>query len=96
MREAAAPGIDAALVASKSSEENKLFIRRDLELVKVEANHVLRGTLLPVEHKPMFPAARDFFATGLSLPTLARTVSCLPAPAQARRCAASAKTKTTA
>jgi predicted nucleotidyltransferase component of viral defense system len=64
-------GIDADLVASKSGEESKLFLHRGQSLVKVEANHVFRGTVLPVEHRAMVPAARDLFATGLSLPTLA-------------------------
>ena len=48
-----------------------MFIRRGPGLVKVEANHVFRGTVLPVEQRLMVPAARDLFATGLSLPTLA-------------------------
>jgi hypothetical protein len=64
-------GIDAELVASKSGEESKLFIRRGPGLVKVEANHVFRGTVLPVEYRALVPAARDLFAIGLSLPTLA-------------------------
>ena len=64
-------GIEAELVASKSGEESKMFIRRGPGLVKVEANHVFRGTVLPVEQRLMVPAARDLFATGLSLPTLA-------------------------
>ena len=41
-------GIEAELVASKSAEESKMFIRRGPGLVKVEANHVFRGTVLPV------------------------------------------------
>ena len=64
-------GIEAELVASKSGEVSKLFIRRGPGLVKVETNHVFRGTVLPVEQRLMVPAARDLFATGLSLPTLA-------------------------
>jgi hypothetical protein len=64
-------GVDAELVASRSGEESKLFIRRGPSLVKVEANHVFRRTMLPVEHRSIVPAARDLFATGLSIKTLA-------------------------
>jgi hypothetical protein len=64
-------GIEAELVDSKSGEESKMFIRRGPGLVKVEANHVFRGTVLPVEQRLIVPVARDLFATGLSLPTLA-------------------------
>ena len=58
-------------IASKSGEVSKLFISRGSDLVRVETNHVFRGTVLPVEQRLMVPAARDLFATGLSLPTLA-------------------------
>jgi hypothetical protein len=64
-------GIEAELVVSKSGEESKMFIRRGQGLVKVETNHVFRGTVFPVEQRLMVPAARNLFATGLSLPTLA-------------------------
>lgn len=64
-------GIDAEMIPSKSGVESKLFIRRGSDLLKAEANHVFRGTVLPVEQRAMVPAAQDLFATGLSLPTLA-------------------------
>ncbi len=64
-------GMDAEVVASKSGEESKLFIRRGPSLVKVEANHVFRGTVLPVETRTMMPAARSLFATGMTINTLA-------------------------
>ena len=63
--------IEAEMITSKSGVESKMFIRRGSGLVKVETNHVFRGTVLPVEQRVMVPAARDLFATGLSLPTLA-------------------------
>ena len=47
------------------------MIRRDRSLVKVEVNHVFRGTLLPVEIREMVASARKTFATGMSLATLA-------------------------
>lgn len=64
-------GIDSEVVASKSGEESKLFIRRDRNLVKVEVNHVFRGAVLPVETREMVPSARQLFATGLTVATLA-------------------------
>jgi len=39
--------------------------------VKVEVNHVFRGTLLPVEPRRLVQAARDLFTTELSVPVLA-------------------------
>jgi hypothetical protein len=65
-------GIQADLVAAASGEESKLFIRRDRSLVKVEVNHVFRGTLLQVERREMVASARKTFATGMSLATLAK------------------------
>ena len=65
-------GIQADLVAAASGEESKLFIRRDRSFVKVEVNHVFRGTLLPVERREMVACARKTFATGMSLATLAK------------------------
>ena len=64
-------GIYSEVVASKSGEESKLFIRRDRNLVKVEVNHVFRGTVLPVEIRELVPSARQMFATGLTVPSLA-------------------------
>lgn len=64
-------GIEVDLIASKNGEESKLFIRRDRNLVKVEANHVFRGTVLPVETKGMVPAASLLFASGMEVATLA-------------------------
>lgn len=63
--------MEAEVVASKSGEESKLFIRRGPSLVKVEANHVFRGTVLPVETRTMVPAVRSLFPTGMSINTLA-------------------------
>ena len=64
-------GIDAGLVATSGGEESKIFIRRGQSLVKVEANHVFRGTVLAVERRELVPAARTLFATGWSVITLA-------------------------
>lgn len=64
-------GLDAEVVASGTGQESKLFIKRTRALVKVEVNHVFRGSVLPLETREMVDSARSLFATGLSVPTLA-------------------------
>ena len=49
----------------------KLLIRRGHSQVKVEVNHVFRGTVLPVETRRMVKSARDLFTTELSASVLA-------------------------
>jgi hypothetical protein len=66
-----ARGIEVELRIPKSGEETKLFIRRLRSLVKVEVNHVFRGTLLPVETRRLAKATRDLFTTDLSISVLA-------------------------
>ena len=41
-------GLDADISATKDGDEIKMFIRRDRNQVKVEVNHLFRGTVLPV------------------------------------------------
>jgi len=64
-------GIGAEVVSSKTGDETKIIARRGREEVKIEINHVFRGTLLPVEHRPLVKTASDLFTTSLSVPTLA-------------------------
>jgi hypothetical protein len=42
-------GMDAQVAATNKGDEIKLFIQRRKILVKVEVNHVFRGTVLPVD-----------------------------------------------
>ena len=67
----AANGITSELISTKDGDEVKLLIRRDRSQVKVEVNHVFRGTVLPVETRRLVKSARDLFTTELSVPTLA-------------------------
>lgn len=67
----AAIGITPELISTKDGDEVKLLIRRDRSQVKVEVNHVFRGTVLPVETRRLVKSARDLFTTELSVPTLA-------------------------
>ncbi len=64
-------GIDAEIAASKTGDETKLFARRGRQQVKIEINYVFRGTLLPIEQRPLVKAASDLFTTSLTVPTLA-------------------------
>ncbi len=64
-------GIAAELMATSVGDETKLFVRRGRVQVKVEINHVFRGTVLPPETRPLVKAASDLFTVGFSVPTLA-------------------------
>ncbi len=64
-------GLAAELSSDKSGDEIKLFIRQGRHQVKVEVNHVFRGTVLPVEIQRLGAAARTLFTTELSAPVLA-------------------------
>ena len=67
----AAIGVTSDLISTKDGDEVKLLIRRDRSQVKVEVNHVFRGTVLPVELRRLVKTARNLFTTELSVPTLA-------------------------
>lgn len=67
-----AKGLSVAIPKKPSGEDVKLFIRNDSAEVKVEVNHVFRGTLMPVEFAPLASAARDMFTSGLSVPMQSR------------------------
>jgi len=67
----AAAGVEASVSAAKDGDEFKLFIRRGRNQVKVEVNHVFRGTVLPVETRRLNAEARNLFTTELAAPILA-------------------------
>jgi len=64
-------GLDAEVSSTKEGDEIKLFIRRGRNQVKVEVNHVFRGTVLPVERRSLGAEARRLFTTELVAPLLA-------------------------
>jgi predicted nucleotidyltransferase component of viral defense system len=64
-------GIKARMHASSTGEETKLFVERENRQVKIEVNHVFRGTVLPPEERRLVKKARDLFTTDLSVPVLA-------------------------
>lgn len=64
-------GLESDVSATKDGDEIKLFIRRGRNQVKVEVNHVFRGTVLPVETRTLGDESRKLFTTELSVPVLA-------------------------
>lgn len=67
----AGAGLDAEVSCAKQGDEIKLFVRRGRSQVKIEVNHVFRGTVLPVERRGMGAEARRVFTTELVAPILA-------------------------
>ncbi len=53
------------------AQESKLFISQGPSQVKVEVNHVFRGTVLPVEQQPLIARTAEMFSVELRLPVLA-------------------------
>ncbi len=64
-------GLEAEVSVTQDGDESKLFIRRGRNQVKVEVNHVFRGTVLPVETRRLGDEARRLFTTELAVPVLA-------------------------
>ena len=64
-------GLETRVTGTKNADESKLLIRRGDIVVKIEVNHVFRGTLLPVESVDLSSAARAQFALASHLPILA-------------------------
>ena len=64
-------GLDAQVTASKAGDETKVFVARKGRQIKIEVNHVFRGTVLPTERRKLVKAAGDLFTTALTVPTLA-------------------------
>jgi predicted nucleotidyltransferase component of viral defense system len=52
------------------TEETKLFVERDRVRVKIEVNHVFRGTVLPVSSRPLSENTQNTFFTDIELPVL--------------------------
>ena len=64
-------GLNARKVRSKDLAETKLLIENDDSQVKVEVNVVFRGTVLPVDRRPLMPKTADMFSVEVALPVLA-------------------------
>ena len=56
---------------NSASNESKLMVVGPLAEVKVEVNEVFRGTLLPLQQRPLSPATEKEFTQAVTLPLLA-------------------------
>ena len=65
-------GIQTRLVRSKDLGDTKLIVENDTSQVKIEVNVVFRGTVLPVERKPLSAKTGDLFGVEFEAPILAR------------------------
>jgi Nucleotidyl transferase AbiEii toxin, Type IV TA system len=65
-------GIKVRISAANKGEEAKLFVERGNRQVKIEVNHVFRGTVLLPEQRRLVKKARDLFTTDLTVPVVAR------------------------
>ncbi len=63
-------GLEAELPVRTHGDESKLFLRRGRQQVKVEVNHVFRGTILPVQSLALTPETRCLFTTEVESPVL--------------------------
>ena len=70
-RRLTARNIEAEIAATKTGDETKVLVRRGRQQVKIEVNHVFRGTILPIEQRALSKTASDLFTTSLTAPTLA-------------------------
>jgi predicted nucleotidyltransferase component of viral defense system len=57
--------------SSGSKQETKLFFGRGTTQVKIEVNHVFRGSVYPVIESSLNPAAEEMFERELAVPMLA-------------------------
>jgi hypothetical protein len=64
-------GLQAESSLGALGDESKLFLRRGSHLVKVEVNHVFRGTMLPAQARGLTPESRRLFTTEVHVPVLA-------------------------
>jgi len=63
-------GFQCEMGAMSEGSEVKLFVQRNRTRVKIEVNYVFRGTILPVESRPLTTKAQDVFFTDLKIPIL--------------------------
>jgi len=66
-----AMGYEVRQRRNSAGNESKLMVIGPLAEVKVEVNEVFRGTLLPLQQRPLSPATEEEFAQAVSLPLLA-------------------------
>jgi predicted nucleotidyltransferase component of viral defense system len=63
-------GFSVRKIGNKEMGDTKLVIEDGKSMIKIEVNTVLRGTVLPVEHRSLTKSASDLFLAELQMPTL--------------------------
>lgn len=64
-------GLRTRLIRSKDLGDTKLIVDDDTSQVKIEVNMVFRGTVLPIERRPLSGRTAELFGVELDLPILA-------------------------
>lgn len=64
-------GVQTRLVRAKDLGDTKLIVENDAHQVKIEVNVVFRGSVLPVERRPLSARTSDLFGVEFELPVLA-------------------------
>src|SRR5690606_12511962 len=64
-------GVQTRLVRAKDLGDTKLIVENDASQVKIEVNVVFRGSVLPVERRPLSARTSDLFGVEFELPVLA-------------------------
>ena len=64
--------LQTRLVRAKELSDTKLVIENETSQVKIEVNVVFRGTVLPVERRPLTAKTSELFGVEFELPILAR------------------------
>jgi predicted nucleotidyltransferase component of viral defense system len=65
-------GLRARRLRSAAVGDTKLIVENDTSQVKIEVNTVFRGTVLPIERRPLNARISDLFGLGFDAPILAR------------------------
>lgn len=65
------PDVDVRRAAGGGDEEVRILVTRARHTVKVEVNHVFRGTVYPWAHQALSPRASQTFRREVQLPVLA-------------------------
>lgn len=63
-------GLHCELAAKSKNPEVTLYVERGRTRVKIEVNHVFRGTILPPRRRPLVDKAQEIFYTDIELPVL--------------------------
>jgi predicted nucleotidyltransferase component of viral defense system len=64
-------GFRTRKIATDGLGDSKLLVETDVDLVKIEVNTVFRGSVMPIERRPLSPKTSELFAVELDVPTLA-------------------------